>query len=220
VVVPAQALVLRERVPRDAEEAGAAASNATSSSIAWFTAAPIAPDEPSTWERAGETRSRKSTAPSAATSGSRFATFLISATASRTRERPCVDRSLRRARRGELDVIRGSRELRAVSLGRHGAASLTPNVYLRPVGLVGGAGQGACWNANDMTSPATDLGQRGRAPNRCSRARAGFRSRRCVVWDPTPAEGDENRYFLQVLRRPDDSSRCFARNAFLTKRPS
>ena len=45
----------------------------------------IAPDELSTCSRAGDTRSRKTTAPSAARRGSRRATAFISATACRTR---------------------------------------------------------------------------------------------------------------------------------------
>src|SRR5690606_13602290 len=51
------------------------------SSMARFTAVPMAPDEPSTCSIAGDTRSRKSTAPSAASTGSWRATFLISLTA-------------------------------------------------------------------------------------------------------------------------------------------
>ena len=57
----------------------------TNSEIAWFTTVPIAPDELSTRSRAGERRSRKVTAPSAASTGSRRATFFISLTASFTR---------------------------------------------------------------------------------------------------------------------------------------
>ena len=45
------------------------------------TAVPIEPDEPSTCSSAGDTRSRKAIAPSAASIGSFLATFLISATA-------------------------------------------------------------------------------------------------------------------------------------------
>lgn len=61
--------------------AGAWAMMGTSSSMARFTAVPMAPEEPSTCSTAEETRSRKSTAPSAASTGSRRATFLISLTA-------------------------------------------------------------------------------------------------------------------------------------------
>src|SRR2546421_4008191 len=65
--------------------AGTPAMIGTNSEIAWFTAVPIAPDELSTRSRAGERRSRKVTAPSAASTGSRRATFFISLTASFTR---------------------------------------------------------------------------------------------------------------------------------------
>ncbi|WP_217909812.1 hypothetical protein [Pseudenhygromyxa sp. WMMC2535] len=54
----------------------------TSAAMALFTAAPMAPDELSTCSMAGETFSRKSTAPSAARSGFLRASFLISETAS------------------------------------------------------------------------------------------------------------------------------------------
>lgn len=50
----------------------------TSSERAWFTAVLMAPDEPSTCSIAGERRSIKETAPSAASTGSFRATFLIS----------------------------------------------------------------------------------------------------------------------------------------------
>ena len=53
----------------------------TSSAMALFTAVPIDPDELSTCSSAGETRSRNTTAPSAASTGAFFATFLISVTA-------------------------------------------------------------------------------------------------------------------------------------------
>jgi len=53
----------------------------TSSAIALFTAVPMYPDELSTGSSAGDTRSRNAMAPSAASTGSVFATFLISATA-------------------------------------------------------------------------------------------------------------------------------------------
>ena len=56
-----------------------------SSEIAWLTADPIAPEELSTRSMAGERRSRRHTAPSAASTGSRRATFLISLTACFTR---------------------------------------------------------------------------------------------------------------------------------------
>ena len=65
--------------------AGAPVMMATSSSMAWLTAVPIAPEEPSTCSSADDTRSRNSTAPSAARTGSRRATFLISLTACLTR---------------------------------------------------------------------------------------------------------------------------------------
>jgi len=65
--------------------AGALAMTATSSSMAWFTAVPMAPEELSTRSSAGDTRSRKRTAPSAARTGSRRATCLISLTACLTR---------------------------------------------------------------------------------------------------------------------------------------
>ena len=65
--------------------AGARAMIVASSSTAWLTAVPMAPEEPSTCSRAGETRSRNSTAPSAPRTGSRRATFLISLTACLTR---------------------------------------------------------------------------------------------------------------------------------------
>ena len=61
--------------------AGALAMTVTSSSMAWFTAVPMAPEELSTCSRAGDTRSRNSTAPSAARPGSRRAAFWISLTA-------------------------------------------------------------------------------------------------------------------------------------------
>ena len=54
----------------------------TSAAMALFTAVPIAPEELSTCSIAGDTFSRKSTAPSAPRSGSLRATFLISETAS------------------------------------------------------------------------------------------------------------------------------------------
>jgi len=57
----------------------------TKASIALLTAFPMAPDELSTCSSAGDTLSRKRTAPSAASVGSRRATFLISETASFTR---------------------------------------------------------------------------------------------------------------------------------------
>jgi hypothetical protein len=50
-----------------------------------LTALPIAPEELSTCSKAGESFSRNSTAPSAARTASLRRTFLISATASRTR---------------------------------------------------------------------------------------------------------------------------------------
>jgi hypothetical protein len=53
--------------------------------MALFTAVPMAPEELSTCSSAGDTRSRNRTAPSAARTGSRRATFLISLTACRTR---------------------------------------------------------------------------------------------------------------------------------------
>jgi hypothetical protein len=64
---------------------GALAMIGTSAVMAWLTALPMDPDELSTCSSAGEMRSRKATAPSAAIAGSFFATFWISATASRTR---------------------------------------------------------------------------------------------------------------------------------------
>jgi hypothetical protein len=64
---------------------GAAAMIFAQASIARLTAVPMAPDELSTCSRAGETFSRKRTAPVAASAGSFFATFWISAVASRTR---------------------------------------------------------------------------------------------------------------------------------------
>lgn len=53
----------------------------TSSAIALLTAVPIEPEELSTFSSAADTRSRSTTAPSAATTGSFLATFLISVTA-------------------------------------------------------------------------------------------------------------------------------------------
>src|SRR5438105_2331401 len=53
----------------------------TRSSIARLTADPMAPEELSTRSRAGDRRSSRQTAPSAASAGSRRATFLISLTA-------------------------------------------------------------------------------------------------------------------------------------------
>jgi len=70
---------------RVSSSAGALANSGTSSAIARFTAIPIAPDELSTCSRAGESRSRSRTTPSAATSSSWRATFRISETASFTR---------------------------------------------------------------------------------------------------------------------------------------
>ncbi|MBI4509687.1 MAG: hypothetical protein HY698_08610 [Deltaproteobacteria bacterium] len=61
--------------------AGALAMIGTSSAMALFTAVPMEPDELSTCSSAGDTRSRKTIAPSAASTASFFATFLISATA-------------------------------------------------------------------------------------------------------------------------------------------
>jgi hypothetical protein len=58
---------------------------AASSSTAWLTTFPMAPEEPSTCSSAGDTRSRNSTAPSAPSTGSRRATFVISLTACLTR---------------------------------------------------------------------------------------------------------------------------------------
>src|SRR5882762_5733582 len=65
--------------------AGAFAMIGTRAARALFTALPIAPDEPSTCSRAGEIRSMNATAPSAASTGSVRATFLISDTACFTR---------------------------------------------------------------------------------------------------------------------------------------
>jgi len=65
--------------------AAAPVTTGTSCSIAWWTAVPIAPEELSTCSSAGETRSRKVTAPSAPSNGSRRATPLISVTACFTR---------------------------------------------------------------------------------------------------------------------------------------
>ena len=67
---------------RVASSAGAAAMISTSAAMALFTAVPMAPDELSTRSIAGDTFSKKSTAPSAPRSGSFRATFLISETAS------------------------------------------------------------------------------------------------------------------------------------------
>lgn len=64
---------------------GALAIIEARTSMALFTAVPIAPEELSTWDNAGDTFSRKSTAPSAARTGSLRAVFFISATASFTR---------------------------------------------------------------------------------------------------------------------------------------
>lgn len=57
----------------------------TSSAMAWLTAVPIEPDELSTCSSAGDTSSRNEIAPSAASTGSFFATLLISVTACLTR---------------------------------------------------------------------------------------------------------------------------------------
>jgi hypothetical protein len=57
----------------------------TSSAIALLTAVPIAPEELSTCSSAGERRSSRVTAPSAASTGSPRATILISLTACFTR---------------------------------------------------------------------------------------------------------------------------------------
>ncbi len=65
--------------------AGASVMMGTSARRALLTAVPIAPEELSTCSSAGERRSRKLTAPSAASTGSRRATCLISLTASFTR---------------------------------------------------------------------------------------------------------------------------------------
>lgn len=64
---------------------GARAIIGTSSAMAWLTAVPIAPEELSTFSSAGESRSMKATAPSAASTDSVRATCLISETASRIR---------------------------------------------------------------------------------------------------------------------------------------
>ena len=64
--------------------AGAAPMMGTSSSIALWTAVPIDPEELSTDSSAGEMRSSRLTAPSAASTGSLRATLLISLTASLT----------------------------------------------------------------------------------------------------------------------------------------
>lgn len=60
---------------------GALAISGTRAMSAALTAEPMAPEEPSIFSSAGERRSMKRTAPSAASTGSFFATFLISATA-------------------------------------------------------------------------------------------------------------------------------------------
>jgi len=57
----------------------------TSSAIVWLTAVPMAPDELSTFSKAGEIRSNNATAPSAPRIGSMRATCLISETASCSR---------------------------------------------------------------------------------------------------------------------------------------
>jgi hypothetical protein len=64
---------------------GAPAMMGTRAEIALLTAVPIAPEELSTLSSAGESRSMRATAPSAASTASERATFLISATASFTR---------------------------------------------------------------------------------------------------------------------------------------
>ena len=79
--------------------AGAPAMTATSSSMARFTAVPMAPEELSTCSSAGDTRSRNSTAPSAPRTGSRRATVLISLTACRTRSIAGCDFQLKPPRR-------------------------------------------------------------------------------------------------------------------------
>jgi CubicO group peptidase (beta-lactamase class C family) len=61
--------------------AGAAAMIGTRSAMAVLTVAPMVPEELSTFSIAGETRSRNPIAPSAASIGFFFATFLISETA-------------------------------------------------------------------------------------------------------------------------------------------
>ena len=63
---------------------------------------PMAPEELSTFSSAGETRSRNSTAPSAASSGSRRATFLISATLYLTRAIAGCDFQPKTSRRKRL----------------------------------------------------------------------------------------------------------------------
>lgn len=73
--------------------------------MARFTAEPIAPDEESTRSSAGDTRSKKITAPSAPSSGSLFATRLISATASFTRlSAGCDFQPNARRRKRDLNV--------------------------------------------------------------------------------------------------------------------
>jgi len=72
-------------VARVAGSAGAPATRGTSPAIALLTAVPIAPEELSTFSSAGESRSSSVTAPSAARTGSRRATFRISLTACLTR---------------------------------------------------------------------------------------------------------------------------------------
>lgn len=64
---------------------GASAMIVAQVSIAGLTAVPMAPEELSTCPSAGDSFPRNSTAPAAASAGSFFATFWISATASLTR---------------------------------------------------------------------------------------------------------------------------------------
>src|SRR5216683_2205506 len=72
--------------------AGASTMMGTSWAIALLTAVPIAPDELSTFSRAGEIRSSSSTPPPAANNGSRRAVFLISLTACLIRTMAGCDR--------------------------------------------------------------------------------------------------------------------------------
>ena len=72
---------LSSQASRTLASTGAPAIIGMRSTSAWFTAVPMAPDELSTCSIAGERRSIKETAPSAASTGSFRATFLISACA-------------------------------------------------------------------------------------------------------------------------------------------